>query len=146
MALSKRRKPAKSGIPRAPDREWRKHRRFVVSHECIVTLKRTGECSAGKPQFAHVRSAANAGKSVKSFDWYGVPLCNDHHKEQHDHGAETFMTKYGIDLWARAAEFTAKSTDHEMRQAMREWQVAHRIEHAGRLPIPPRRRLGGADA
>lgn len=119
MVLPRRVKRSKFGIERAPKRVWPRHRRFVKGHECVVTLKRIGECN-GPIDPAHVRSAANAGTSVKPFDWFLVPLCRKHHEEQH-RGVETFMRKYGIDLWALAAEFAAKSPDTAMKEAMKEY-------------------------
>lgn len=113
--LPKRREPTRSGIARAPRREWPRHRAFVRRHQCCVP-----GCEAGPIEFMHVRSAANAGTAVRPFDWFGVSGCTGHHREQHDHGAETFMKKYGIDLWKLAAEFAKASPDLKMKEAMRD--------------------------
>ena len=69
--------------------------------------------------FAHLRSAANAGLSRKPHDIFGVSLCRAHHDEQHRIGADAFGRKYGIDLWALAAEFARHSPDWEMRLSLR---------------------------
>jgi putative HNHc nuclease len=111
--LPKKRPRPRSGIRRQVPRIWPRHRRFVKGHMCCVP-----GCTAEKIDFAHIRSAANAGKDLKPFDWFGVSLCRKHHDEQHTQGVETFQEKYGIDLWASAAEFAARSPDILMRAAM----------------------------
>jgi hypothetical protein len=110
--LPKRIERPRSGIERAPQRIWPRHRRFVKSHACCVP-----GCLNLPVDFAHIRSAANSGKDLKPFDWFGVSLCRRHHDEQHA-GVETFMQKYGIDLWLLAAEFAERSTDIAMKAAM----------------------------
>jgi hypothetical protein len=45
-------------------------------------------------------------------------LCNDHHAEQEGRTG-SFCKKYGVDLWALAAELARKSPDLKMREAMR---------------------------
>jgi hypothetical protein len=111
--LPKRLARPRSGIARAPQRIWPRHRRFVRSHECCVP-----GCTKGPVDFAHLRSAANSGKGLLPFDWFGVSLCRSHHREQHAIGVNAFMRKYGIDLWLIAAEFAARSPDMLMRAAM----------------------------
>jgi hypothetical protein len=115
MTLPPRRKPKPSGIERAPKRDFPRHRKFVRSHACCVPF-----CQETDIEFAHVRSAENSGTGLKPADYFGVSLCHNHHREQHDHGAETFARKYGIDLWKLAAEFSRKSPDTAMRLAMKE--------------------------
>lgn len=110
MSLPPKRKPVKSGIERAPKRTWPKHRRFVKSHCCCVP-----GCEATNVDFAHLRSAANAGTGLKPHDCYGVSLCRAHHDEQHRIGADSFGQKYNINLWALALEFTHKSPDKWMK-------------------------------
>jgi hypothetical protein len=69
--------------------------------------------------FAHLRSAANAGAGQTPHDIFGVSLCRVHHDEQHRIGADAFNKKYGIDLWAMAAEFARRSPDWEMRASLK---------------------------
>jgi hypothetical protein len=52
---------------------------------------------AGGIEPAHV---ASRGASGGRFDV--VPLCKNHHAEQHQHGVKTFAAKYGLDLRAEA--------------------------------------------
>ena len=41
------------------------------------------------------------------------------HDEQHLIGIDAVSKKYGIDLWALAAEFAGKSPDWEMRASLK---------------------------
>jgi hypothetical protein len=109
---------------RAPlQRDWPRHRRFVRSFGCSVPL-----CENDTPmEFAHLRSAANAGTGVKPHDAFGVSLCGadplrsieGHHAEYHRIGHQSFERKYRIDLRAIAAEFVRASPDWEMRASAR---------------------------
>lgn len=113
--LPARKKPVRSNILRGPKREWPRHRRFVRSHQCCVP-----GCLQGPIEFAHVRTAANAGKSLKPHDAHAVSLCADHHREQHNRGVQTFERKYGIDLAKLADEFARKSPDQAMKDSLKE--------------------------
>lgn len=112
--LPPRRKPPKSDIERGPRREWPRHRKFVRSHACCVT-----GCDGSPIEFAHIRSAANAGTGIKPHDAFAVSLCFAHHRESHDTGIETFQRRHGIDLGKLAAEFVKHSPDAEMRASLR---------------------------
>jgi hypothetical protein len=116
--LPARRERLRSGILRAPKRIWLRHRKFVRSHCCCVP-----GCPPLETQFAHVRSAANAGTSLKPHDAYAVPLCFNHHREQHDCGVATFEDRHGIDLWAIAQELLRRWPDHQMRLSLRLYPV-----------------------
>lgn len=113
-SLPRRRKVAKSGI-REMRREFPRHRKFVRSHECSVP-----DCQDGPIEFAHVRSAANAGTGLKPADWNGISLCRSHHYESHSIGIQTFERKYGIDVEKLAREFARRSTDTAMKAALAE--------------------------
>jgi hypothetical protein len=93
---------------------WPRHRRWVRSHRCCVP-----DCEAKSVDFAHLRSASNAGIAQTPHDIFGVSLCRAHHAEQHRFGIGAFNRKYGIDLWALAAEFVRRSPDWEMRASLR---------------------------
>ena len=93
---------------------WPRHRRWVRAHGCCVP-----GCDTRLVDFAHLRSAANAGKDQKPHDAFGVSLCRLHHEEQHRIGADAFSKKYNIDLWALAAEFARRSPDWEMRASLK---------------------------
>jgi len=111
--LPARRKAARSGIQRAPERMWPRHRKFFRSHGCCVPY-----CANSRIEIHHLRSAANAGTAIKPHDQYIVSLCDEHHAEFHTIGVETIQARYGIDLWALAEEFTRSSPDVEMRASL----------------------------
>jgi len=68
-----------------------KHRRFVASYSCII-------CKSPNVQCAHIRSIpnyGNVGMSVRN-DAFCLPLCIEHHKEQHIIGENKFYFQYCI--------------------------------------------------
>lgn len=115
MTLPPKLKRAKSGITKTPKRDWPRHRSFVRKHACSVP-----GCMQGPIEFAHVRSAANAGTGLKPADWMGVSLCSDHHRQQHNIGVESFQKMHSLDLFKLAAEFALLSPDVKMKEAMKE--------------------------
>lgn len=61
FTIPRRRKVQRSGIARAPRREWPKHRAFLRRHHCVVP-----ECIAEPIEVSHIRTAANAGTGLKA--------------------------------------------------------------------------------
>src|SRR5436190_1906115 len=114
MRLPDRLKRSKWGARTPLQKIWPRHRRWVRAHGCCVPA-----CDARAVDFAHLRSAANAGTGVRPHDIFGVSLCRAHHDEQHRIGADAFGDKHGIDLWALAAEFARRSPDWRMRASLR---------------------------
>jgi hypothetical protein len=112
--LPPRLKRPKLGVHVPLQRIWPRHRRWVKSHGCCVP-----GCEATSVEFAHLRSCANAGMSQKPHDLFGVSLCRMHHDEQHRLGIDAFDRKYGIDLWALAAEFARRTPDNDMRATLK---------------------------
>jgi hypothetical protein len=98
--LPARLKRPKLGVHVPPRKIWPRHRRWVKSHGCCVP-----GCGATIIDFAHLRCCADAGVAQKPHDIFGVSLCRVHHNEQHNIGVNAVDRKYGIDLWAFAAEF-----------------------------------------
>jgi hypothetical protein len=119
--LPPRLKRPKLGVHPPPRKVWPRHRRWVKSHGCCVP-----GCDATTVDFAHLRSASNAGTGQKPHDIFGVSLCRAHHDEQHSLGIEAFDLKYGIDLSALAAEFARRSPDVDMRAAVKLERVRDR--------------------
>ena len=69
--LPPRRERPRLNLREPLQREWPRHRRFVRSFGCSVPL-----CTTNTPiEFAHLRSAANAGTALKPHDAFGVSLC-----------------------------------------------------------------------
>ena len=114
MRLPDRLKRPKMGLREPIQKIWPRHRRCVRSHRCYVP-----NCRSSSVDFAHLRSAANAGTGQRPHDIFGVSLCRVHHDEQHRIGADSFNKKYGIDLRGIAAEFARRSPDWEMRASLR---------------------------
>lgn len=48
-------------------------------------------------EVAHVRLGSGAGVAQKPDDWRTVPLCRDHHAEQHRVGERTFWQGFDIE-------------------------------------------------
>ena len=88
------------------------HEAFARSEGCCVP-----GCRRRPVEFAHQRTAANASKGKKPHSAFGVPLCHEHHREQHDRGAVSFGRKHHIDLWRVAASLVGRSPDHKMRES-----------------------------
>jgi hypothetical protein len=118
--LTAKRQPARSGILRAPQRSWPRHRAFIRRHTCVATLSRIHDDCDGRIECCHHRTAANSGKSQKPFDWNCFPACSKHHAEQHRIGQSAFERKYGISLADICADFARLSTDTAMQLVMKE--------------------------
>ena len=114
MRLPDRRQRPKMGVREPIQKIWPRHRRWVKAQGCCVP-----GCLAHHVDFAHLRSAANAGTGLRPHDIFGVSLCRKHHDEQHRLGADAFGDKYQIDLWALAAEFARRSPDWQMRASLK---------------------------
>jgi hypothetical protein len=114
MRLPDKLKRPRMAVRLPVQKTWPRHRRWVKSHGCCVP-----DCRAVSVDFAHLRSARNAGKGQRPHDIFGVSLCRIHHDEQHRIGADAFGKKYKIDLWALAAEFARRSPDWQMRASLR---------------------------
>lgn len=106
--LPARRKREKMGIERGPKRVWLRHRKFVRSRGCVVP-----GCAA-PAEFAHIRSAANAGTGLKPHDAFAIGLCRTHHQEQHQCGQGSFEDRHQLDLEAIAAAYVTETPDRRM--------------------------------
>lgn len=118
MLPAKRQKPV-SGILRAPERVYQRHRKWLRSHECVCTLSATLAACSGAIEVSHIRTAANSGVGLKPMDSSAVPMCSNHHRLYHQRGHQSFETYYGLDLAKLAAEFAAKTPDEKLREAMK---------------------------
>lgn len=120
--LPSKRKPKRSGILRAPKRQWPRHRKFVKSHTCCVP-----GCDREPIECAHVSEDGNAGTALKAPDWDTISLCGgftsgteSHHAEQHRLGHAAFDAKYGIKSLKLSRQFARISPDIAMRKVMQE--------------------------
>lgn len=139
--LPRRLPQPKLGVHAPPRTIWPRHRRRVRSHGCCVP-----NCPASRVDFAHLRSAANAGKGQKPHDAFGISLCRAHHIEQHHLGAASFGRKYAINLWALAREFLRRTPDHWMRLSLALGDERAREDEAAEASaiVVPRNRCSGA--
>lgn len=64
------------------DARWLAH---VREQGCMI-------CGASPCDPAHIRIGAGGGMGLKPPDNMVVPLCNDHHRAQHESGERTFWT------------------------------------------------------
>lgn len=103
MTLLPRRRKHNSGRP--PEKGAVGFLQWVRGHECVCAKR--GGCS-GKVQSAHVDYAGGKGMGTKVADRFSVPLCDGHHREQHNMGWTSFEMKHGInalrianELWRR---------------------------------------------
>ena len=127
MIVPKKRERQRSGIARAPQREWPRHRKFIRSLECSVPGCTMEWRSTSLPyglgtvvECAHVRTATDGGASLKPADWWTLPLCGYHHRHQHQMGERLFEKRFAIDMKRIALALARQSPDVEMRKAMRE--------------------------
>ncbi len=119
MILPKRRERQRSGIQRAPARDFQRHHRWVRSLECVVP-----DCDCiqlGRPiECCHLRLGTDGGTSIKPSSWWTYPGCSHHHAESHRIGEASFQAKYKLDLRAICLALAKQSPDTAMRDAMRE--------------------------
>lgn len=71
-------------------------------------------CCSKAIQAAHVRVETGGGMGMKPADAFSVPLCVEHHLEQHRVGHAAFDAAHMLDLRALAEELAAMSpaVDH----------------------------------
>jgi hypothetical protein len=79
---------------------------------CAVSLTHGHECQ-GKIEAAHVRNGTDGGTSLKPSDCWALPLCRDHHAEQHRIGERSFDTKDQINMKS-IAEKLWKASKHRL--------------------------------
>lgn len=70
---------------------------FVRRHHCTcVEIDPTG--CGGEIEAAHVRRGTDGGIGMKPSDCYALPLCSEHHAEQHRIGEQSFEKKYRFSM------------------------------------------------
>lgn len=86
------------------------HLRYVAEKPCVI-------CGRPDVQAAHIRYTG-AGVGLKPCDSFVVPLCIEHHQEQHSMNERMFWHLYKIDPVARALPLCAESPDKKIKQAI----------------------------
>jgi hypothetical protein len=117
--LPAKRQKVRSGIARAPQREWPRHRRFVRSHECILAGRPNHACE-GPVVCCHLRLGTDGAGALKPSDWWAWAGCDGAHRLQHQIGEIAFAALYKLDLKAVCLAFARASTDVEMKAVMKE--------------------------
>ena len=92
---------ARNGRRGARARSCPSHLQWLRGRPCAVA---STEC-AGAIVAAHVDHAGGKGTGLKVEDRHAIPLCDAHHREQHQHGWRTFERKHRLDGVALAAEY-----------------------------------------
>jgi hypothetical protein len=96
-----------------PRQKHAEHLAFIRGLPCLVCRERTETEEA-----AHIRmrdpeiAKLNPGHSSKAHDFYAVPLCSQHHRDQHAMGEREFWDTAGIDPVKKALALYAHSGDH----------------------------------
>ena len=103
-------KRQRSGIERAEQRVWPRHRKHVKSYGCCVP-----GCLNRPVDFAHGTTRGAGGG-----DETGIGLCREHHAEQHQRGILTFQREHNIDWDELAAAYVRTSPDRALRDALKE--------------------------
>lgn len=89
------------------------HLAFVRSLPCLICGDNVSV------EAAHVRymdptvAKSQCGIGMKPSDFYCVPLCGSHHREQHAMKERTFWTRFGIDPVKKALALYADTGDFE---------------------------------
>jgi hypothetical protein len=100
-------RPRRQNSRRADEeRRFPVHLQWLRGRPCAVA--QSGGC-AGKIEAAHVDHAGGKGIALKVSDRHAIPLCHEHHREQHQHGWMTFEAKHRLDATAAAAAYARVS-------------------------------------
>lgn len=102
------------------------HLKWIRGLECATCaspiVKRFGAVchyAGHKIEAAHVRTKTDGGIGMKPGDNWAIPLCHDHHRQQHDIGEPAFESIYSLDMKKIAAELWL-SSPHGVR-----YRLAH---------------------
>lgn len=103
MKLPRRisRKSGRDGRLRSPG-----HLKWIRGFECSCTA---AVLHTRKVEAAHVRTGTDGAMGMKPSDNWTIPLCDMHHKIQHDMGETAFEQTYGVDMKAIAQALWQRS-------------------------------------
>lgn len=97
-------RPRKRNAPRPAEKHCPAFLQWLRGRNCYIGLGREQTCS-GKIQAAHVDYAGGKGMGTKVADHDAVPICDEHHAEQHRTGWKTFEAKYNVHCDLAAATY-----------------------------------------
>lgn len=95
-------RPRHQNAPRPAWKVAEAFKQWLRGRECYLADK--GGC-AGKIEAAHVDHAGGKGISTKVADRHCLPLCQAHHREQHNKGWRTFEIRYGFNAVDVAGDY-----------------------------------------
>lgn len=89
------------------------HERFIRELACVVcgdaTTVQCAHISYADPRFGKY----GRGKSQREESCWTIPLCEQHHRQQHSMAERDFWKSYGIDPVRVAAALYIRTQDHE---------------------------------
>ena len=101
-------------------------RQWVRGHNCTcVEIDPTG--CGGKIEAAHVRRGTDGGIGMKPGDNFSLPLCSNHHAEQHCIGEQSFEKKYRFSMLQVADRLWRRWTT--TTEAGRRFVISNRAPH-----------------
>ena len=86
--------PRRRNSPRPAHKSAPAFLQWLRGRNCLCADR--GGCD-GRMEAAHVDYAGDKGVSTKVSDRFAVPLCNEHHRVQHQHGWRAFEANYRVD-------------------------------------------------
>lgn len=118
MTLLQRRPRVRSGIQRAPQREFPAHRAWLRQHfQCAIAGK-MGHICQGRIEAAHydgpVPNEERGGKGLKRHDKWCWPACTEAHRLYHTMGWARFDSYFGADT-KKIAEECVRRSPHRLK-------------------------------
>lgn len=80
------------------------HLKFLRSLPCCI-------CGRAPSEACHIRAGTDGGMGVKPSDRFAVPMCTEHHRDQHQRGELAFWSGHGVDPTGLAEHLWTKSGD-----------------------------------
>ena len=103
---------------RQPRQHDEAHLRFIRSLPCVACEDNTATEAAHLKMPCAKAAKRNVGIGEKADDKWTLPLCGEHHREQHKLGEELFWRQYGIDPVSTASFLFGVSGNYEMGEAI----------------------------
>ncbi len=99
---------------RMPREKLDRHLNFIRGLPCLVCGNNI-QTEACHVRMSDARIAkVNAGVGQKPDDFFCVPLCGEHHREQHTGSEPRFWQKHGVDPILYALRLWSVTDNHEM--------------------------------
>jgi hypothetical protein len=114
--------PARPPDIKAPRVKDEAHLSFVRQLPCVLCMKPSEACHV---RFSDARYGTHTGMGRKPNDAFTVPMCRDHHIQQHSGSEVAFWEDLGIDAHALALSLYMVSPDvgrgQNILRAWRQW-------------------------